>query len=96
MPGGTNSRGGSGPIRFNGWLDRVQKEAQESEMDHTNTSPAFFWLLALIQLPLVQILSHLLQLPWLTAGNQAAWGLPAQILGYDYDKVAWMAIVSAL
>ena len=65
-------------------------------MDHTNTSPAFFWLLALIQLPLVQILSHLLQLPWLTAGNQAAWGLPAQILGYDYDKVAWMAIVSAL
>ena len=41
----------------NSCLDRLQAKAQRDELDHTNTSPAFFFFLSAIQLPVVLALS---------------------------------------
>jgi hypothetical protein len=35
----------------NGWLDRLQKDAQKDELDASNTSGAFFVFLTVIQPP---------------------------------------------
>jgi len=41
-------------------LDRLQKDAQASELDFTNTSPATFVILGLIQVPVTQAIAYLI------------------------------------
>ena len=40
------------------WLDRLQKDAHQHEMEPSNTSPVFFLLLAIGQAVVVQIVPH--------------------------------------
>eukprot|EP01044_Picomonas_judraskeda_P000753 COSAG03_NODE_36_length_17658_cov_56.766900_10_plen_626_part_00 len=49
------------------FLDRLQKDAQASELDHTNTSPLTFLCLTLIQLPVCHHLATWMGLPTYTA-----------------------------
>ena len=51
---------------FVSYLDRLQKEAQASELDHTNTKPAVFVCLALVQLPIILLVSYMVS-PWTVA-----------------------------
>ena len=41
------------------WLDKLQKEAQSSELDYTNSSPGFFVVVSLLQVPAALALSSL-------------------------------------
>lgn len=43
---------------FVSYLDRLQKDAQASELDFTNTSSGFFIFLSLVQVPVVLLLSY--------------------------------------
>lgn len=51
----------------NSFLDRLQKDAHASELDHTNTSPLTFLFLALIQLPCCHYTARWMELPTYTA-----------------------------
>lgn len=55
------------PYSRNSFLDRLQKNAHASELDHTNTSPSTFLVLALIQLPICYYLATWMELPTYTA-----------------------------
>lgn len=50
---------------YNGFLDRLQKDAHRSEMDPTNTHPVYFALLAALQLPVSWFASRWLDVPLL-------------------------------
>ncbi|GMH86398.1 hypothetical protein TL16_g10525 [Triparma laevis f. inornata] len=46
-----------------GWLDRLQKDAQKDEMDHTNTNPSFFVFLTVIQPIVCCGIAHWFEIP---------------------------------
>ena len=48
------------PVAFVSYLDKLQKDAQKSELDYTNTSPQFFFFLSLIQIPVALGVSHII------------------------------------
>mmetsp|Transcript_17952 Transcript_17952/g.33377 ORF Transcript_17952/g.33377 Transcript_17952/m.33377 type:complete len:348 (+) Transcript_17952:39-1082(+) len=54
---------GAKRYKGNGWLDRLQKDAQKDELDHTNTSPSFFILLTLCQPPFCAGIAKLCGIP---------------------------------
>lgn len=45
------------PAKQRSWLDGLQKDAQASELDFTNTSPAFFFFVSFIQVPVTQAIA---------------------------------------
>ena len=56
------------------WLDKVQKDAQDHEMDHKNTSSAFFLLLVGLQVGAAFLVSTTLLTPRFTVALALCFG----------------------
>lgn len=81
---GTDEAGGNGNaqgrlVDQRTWLDRLQKDAQASELDHTNTSAVTFWALCVLQVAVVCLLSSCFPPRFMMA---AALGIGSHWLGF--------------
>jgi len=64
---------------INSAIDAFQRDAQRSELDHTNSSPAFFIFLSLLQVVVTQTIAYYLGWRWQLA---AAFGIGGHWIGF--------------
>jgi steroid 5-alpha reductase family enzyme len=65
------------------FIDRLQKDAHKSELDHTNTTPVFFAMLSAIQLPVTQAIAAQFSTRF---QMQAAFGIASHWFGFAFAE----------